>query len=353
MLVDWILHVTRLSRRRFRPRSFSTLQDHSGSPAPRRRSRSSRQPQRDGRDQVIGLAAYAGGVIRPDHTAPLRTSPSKMATSSPDEGCDGGRALGGPGDDGGLISARRITVVRYESNHILLLCVATSERTYRPKGRSQGCLSFDRLRGAAIALAVAATALVAGLVAAPPANAASCAVTWGSGPKVAAGMTSRQLTGVRAGRHTCYDRLVIDLNGAGRTSCGVPRLLRQQRRRRRVGAGRLAERGRQARRGGSCTRLRRRTAGRPTRRPTVGTRQRHRLPDLPPTGLRRQLRGSDHDRARRAGPVADAGLPAGRPRHRAAAGDRRRPPVVRGVASGRGSACHERWTGRNQLKRPR
>ena len=75
-----------------------------------------------------------------------------------------------------------------------------------------------RLRGAAIALA---TALVAGLVvAAPPANAASCAVTWGSGPKVAAGSTSRQLTGVRAGRHTCYDRLVIDLNGAGRTSPG-------------------------------------------------------------------------------------------------------------------------------------
>ena len=29
----------------------------------------------------------------------------------------------GSGDDGGLISARRITVVQYESNHILLLCV--------------------------------------------------------------------------------------------------------------------------------------------------------------------------------------------------------------------------------------
>ena len=77
-----------------------------------------------------------------------------------------------------------------------------------------------RLRGAALALAVAATALVAGLVAASPVNAASCAVTWGSGPKVAAGMTSRQLTGVRTGRHTCYDRLVIDLNGAGRASAG-------------------------------------------------------------------------------------------------------------------------------------
>lgn len=77
-----------------------------------------------------------------------------------------------------------------------------------------------RLRGATIALALAATALVAGLVAAPPADAASCVVTWGSGPKAAAEMTSRQLTGVRAGRHTCYDRLVIDLNGAGQTSAG-------------------------------------------------------------------------------------------------------------------------------------
>lgn len=77
-----------------------------------------------------------------------------------------------------------------------------------------------RLRGAAVAVAVAVSALVVGLVAAPPADATSCAVTWGSGPKVAAGMTSRQVTGVRAGRHTCYDRLVIDLNGAGRTPAG-------------------------------------------------------------------------------------------------------------------------------------
>ncbi len=48
--------------------------DHIG---PRRRPPPSltdtRQPQRDGRDRVIGLAAYAGGVIRPDHTAPLLT----------------------------------------------------------------------------------------------------------------------------------------------------------------------------------------------------------------------------------------------------------------------------------------
>jgi len=49
------------------PHRDRTAVDH------RRRSRSSRQPQRDGRDRLIGLAAYAEGVIRPDHAAPLLT----------------------------------------------------------------------------------------------------------------------------------------------------------------------------------------------------------------------------------------------------------------------------------------
>ena len=33
-------------------------------------------------------------------------------------------------------------------------------------------------------------------------------------------MSSRELTNVRSGRHKCYDRLVIDLNGAAATSTG-------------------------------------------------------------------------------------------------------------------------------------
>ena len=38
-----------------------------------------------------------------------------------------------------------------------------------------------------------------------------CGITWGSLPKEAAPYTSAKLTNVRAGRHECFDRLVIDL----------------------------------------------------------------------------------------------------------------------------------------------
>jgi hypothetical protein len=42
----------------------------------------------------------------------------------------------------------------------------------------------------------------------------SCAVTWGSLPKaVGTGGSLDELTGLRAGRHECYDRLVIDASG--------------------------------------------------------------------------------------------------------------------------------------------
>ena len=43
---------------------------------------------------------------------------------------------------------------------------------------------------------------------------AACATGWGSLPKTSAATTTAPLTGVRAGRHDCYDRLVLDL-GAG------------------------------------------------------------------------------------------------------------------------------------------
>jgi hypothetical protein len=62
-------------------------------------------------------------------------------------------------------------------------------------------------------LSVAVVAAGAG-IGAPAASAASCQVTWGSLPKA-----SSELPGVspvmyvRAGRHDCYDRLVVDMNG--------------------------------------------------------------------------------------------------------------------------------------------
>ncbi len=73
---------------------------------------------------------------------------------------------------------------------------------------------FRRLRAATVTLAVAAAIATGTAVTAPAATAATtCAVTWGSLPKTSAPMTARQIRGVRAGHHACYDRLVVDLNG--------------------------------------------------------------------------------------------------------------------------------------------
>jgi hypothetical protein len=40
-----------------------------------------------------------------------------------------------------------------------------------------------------------------------------CGITWGSLPKTSSTMARGPVTNVRAGRHTCYDRLVVDLGG--------------------------------------------------------------------------------------------------------------------------------------------
>jgi hypothetical protein len=66
-----------------------------------------------------------------------------------------------------------------------------------------------------LAVTTALGALVA-LLTAPSAQAAYCGITWGSLPKGTSGAApaSNHLTDVRAGRHACYDRLVVDLAGA-------------------------------------------------------------------------------------------------------------------------------------------
>jgi hypothetical protein len=50
-----------------------------------------------------------------------------------------------------------------------------------------------------------------------PAGAAApyCGITWGSLPRVDDGLSDEgvAVTGIRAGRHDCYDRLVVDLTG--------------------------------------------------------------------------------------------------------------------------------------------
>ncbi|WP_077488327.1 AMIN-like domain-containing (lipo)protein [Sinomonas mesophila] len=66
----------------------------------------------------------------------------------------------------------------------------------------------------------AAALLIGGLGAAAPATAATssttpyCGITWGSLPKVDEEYSQAALTNVRAGRHECFDRLVLDFSGA-------------------------------------------------------------------------------------------------------------------------------------------
>lgn len=85
---------------------------------------------------------------------------------------------------------------------------------------------IHRIRSLAAVLAVAAipaAALVAqsatGATAATTTTAttrtvaASCPAGWGSLPEASTRVTTAQITNIRSGRHTCYDRLVIDLNG--------------------------------------------------------------------------------------------------------------------------------------------
>lgn len=53
-----------------------------------------------------------------------------------------------------------------------------------------------------------------GLLLAPGAASAApyCGQVWGSAPRSAFGYPSGDVVGVRAGRHDCYDRLVLDVN---------------------------------------------------------------------------------------------------------------------------------------------
>jgi hypothetical protein len=64
------------------------------------------------------------------------------------------------------------------------------------------------------ALAVAVVVAVSGFALTSPAGAAApyCGIRWGSLEKSSSAATLGAITNVRAGRHDCYDRLVLDLN---------------------------------------------------------------------------------------------------------------------------------------------
>ena len=61
------------------------------------------------------------------------------------------------------------------------------------------------------AVAALATVLAAAPASASPTAAPYCGITWGSGPREVAQLSSGQLVNVRAGEHECYDRLVFDV----------------------------------------------------------------------------------------------------------------------------------------------
>jgi hypothetical protein len=70
-----------------------------------------------------------------------------------------------------------------------------------------------RLIGGLLALGMAAALFGA---TGGSATAAECATTWGSLPKgELAGYSDGPLGSVRTGRHTCHDRLVLDVDGTG------------------------------------------------------------------------------------------------------------------------------------------
>ncbi|WP_369131804.1 hypothetical protein [Modestobacter sp. I12A-02662] len=74
-------------------------------------------------------------------------------------------------------------------------------------------MNRPRPRSTLMVVLTAVAAVLAGLVTPAAAAAPYCGITWGSLAEVGTGTDSEVLTGVRAGRHDCFDRLVIDLNG--------------------------------------------------------------------------------------------------------------------------------------------
>lgn len=70
------------------------------------------------------------------------------------------------------------------------------------------------IRMVVVAIAVLTTAVVT--APATPGGAATpyCGITWGSLPKSNSLMSQAPVTNVRAGQHTCFDRLVVDLRAA-------------------------------------------------------------------------------------------------------------------------------------------
>ncbi len=80
--------------------------------------------------------------------------------------------------------------------------------THQPERRRTAMRIGGR---AALVVALVLTSL--GIIAAGPVSASGCQTNWGSIQKSSSGSASGSITGVRTGRHSCFDRFVVDLNG--------------------------------------------------------------------------------------------------------------------------------------------
>ncbi len=67
------------------------------------------------------------------------------------------------------------------------------------------------------ALVVAVASTLALTLSGPAQAAPYCGITWGSLPKAASAADTEMVNGVRAGRHACFDRLVVDVGGQDST----------------------------------------------------------------------------------------------------------------------------------------
>ncbi|MEV5433669.1 hypothetical protein [Streptomyces sp. NPDC052701] len=65
-----------------------------------------------------------------------------------------------------------------------------------------------------------AAAVPAGAAPAATARATACPTGWGSLDKTGGTATATPVTNIRTGRHACFDRMVVDLPGAGRDGLG-------------------------------------------------------------------------------------------------------------------------------------
>lgn len=67
--------------------------------------------------------------------------------------------------------------------------------------------------GTLLGAPAAATTATATTTASTTATTATCSTAWGSLARTSSPMASGRVTGVRAGRHACFDRLVVDMTG--------------------------------------------------------------------------------------------------------------------------------------------